>query len=108
VVLVGGRKDSETYVRSKKKACAEVSTCHHMACCGGNCCIAKPCRRPAQLVCGGASKLELHMMQAHVSIKHMCVIKRMTRCVSMHSRAVAGQRTGSTGSRSVAHQGCLG
>jgi hypothetical protein len=24
VVLVGGRKDSETYVRSKKKACAEV------------------------------------------------------------------------------------
>jgi 5,10-methylene-tetrahydrofolate dehydrogenase/methenyl tetrahydrofolate cyclohydrolase len=25
VVLVGGRKDSETYVRSKKKACAEVS-----------------------------------------------------------------------------------
>lgn len=26
VVLVGGRKDSETYVRSKKKACAEVSS----------------------------------------------------------------------------------
>jgi len=25
VVLVGGRKDSETYVRSKKKGCAEVS-----------------------------------------------------------------------------------
>jgi 5,10-methylene-tetrahydrofolate dehydrogenase/methenyl tetrahydrofolate cyclohydrolase len=24
VVLVGSRKDSETYVRSKKKACAEV------------------------------------------------------------------------------------
>ena len=24
VVLVGGRKDSETYVRNKKKACAEV------------------------------------------------------------------------------------
>lgn len=24
VVLVGGRKDSETYVRSKKKGCAEV------------------------------------------------------------------------------------
>jgi hypothetical protein len=28
VVLVGGRKDSETYVRSKKKACAEVRTLH--------------------------------------------------------------------------------
>lgn len=26
VVLVGARKDSETYVRSKKKACAEVGT----------------------------------------------------------------------------------
>jgi 5,10-methylene-tetrahydrofolate dehydrogenase/methenyl tetrahydrofolate cyclohydrolase len=24
VILVGSRKDSETYVRSKKKACAEV------------------------------------------------------------------------------------
>ncbi len=24
MVLVGGRKDSETYVRNKKKACAEV------------------------------------------------------------------------------------
>lgn len=28
VVLVGARKDSETYVRSKKKACAEVRSRH--------------------------------------------------------------------------------